>query len=244
LRWHHPELGLVSPAEFIPLAEETGLIVPIGRWVLKEACRQLTRWRSSGYDIPSVSVNVSARQFADRSFVGTVTKIIQESEIDPGRLDLELTESVMTGDVEIALETLRGLKAIGVTLSIDDFGTGYSSLAYLRNLPIDTLKIDQTFVRQMHSNKKDAAIVSTIIALAGFLGFDTVAEGVETDEHAKILDGFGCTQLQGYWITKPLSSGDFISFIGNSSRHNQGANVSASTRTPRELAQARIRLNQ
>lgn len=175
LRWRHPEIGLVSPADFIPIAEETGLIIQIGRWVLREACLQLAEWRELGHDIPGVSVNVSARQFADRSFVATVRGIINEVGIDPKRVDLELTESIMTGDVEVALQTLQGLKAIGVTLSIDDFGTGYSSLAYLRNFPIDTLKIDQTFVRQMHTSDKDAAIVSTIIALAGYLGFGTVA---------------------------------------------------------------------
>jgi diguanylate cyclase (GGDEF)-like protein/PAS domain S-box-containing protein len=213
LRWHHPRLGVVSPAQFIPLAEESGLIVPIGRWVLREACRQLTAWRAAGHDVPAVSVNVSVRQFADRSFVASVRGIIEETGIEPARLDLELTESIMTGDVEVALQTLQGLKAIGVTLSIDDFGTGYSSLAYLRNFPIDTLKIDQTFVRQMHANEKDAAIVSTIIALAGNLGFATVAEGVESAEHAELLGGFGCTQLQGYWIARPLPGEAFIAFV-------------------------------
>jgi EAL domain-containing protein (putative c-di-GMP-specific phosphodiesterase class I) len=225
LRWKHPSIGFVSPAEFIPLAEETGLIMPIGRWVLQEACRQLTEWRANGHDIPTVSVNVSARQFADRAFVTIVRKIIEDSGVEPERLDLELTESIMTGDVETALATLRGLKSLGVTLSIDDFGTGYSSLAYLRNFPIDTLKIDQTFVRHMDANEKDAAIVSTIIALAENLGFDTVAEGVETAEHAHILGQFGCTQLQGYWITKPLPGRDFISFV----EKTQGATVAVSS---------------
>ncbi|MGE4221173.1 MAG: putative bifunctional diguanylate cyclase/phosphodiesterase [Alphaproteobacteria bacterium] len=213
LRWRHPEHGLVGPVEFVPLAEESGLIVPIGRWVLREACQQLARWRAEGHDVPAVSVNVSARQFADRAFVNTVRNIVAEAGIEPGRLDLELTESIMTGDVELALATLQGLKNIGVTLSIDDFGTGYSSLAYLRNFPIDTLKIDQTFVRQMHTSEKDSAIVSTIIALASNLGFDTIAEGVEIEEHAHLLDSFGCTQLQGYWIAKPLAGDDFIAFV-------------------------------
>jgi len=213
LRWRHPDHGLVGPVEFVPLAEESGLIVPIGRWVLREASRQLAQWRAEGHDVPGVSVNVSARQFADRAFVQTVQSIVNEAGIEPGRLDLELTESIMTGDVELALETLQGLKSIGVTLSIDDFGTGYSSLAYLRNFPIDTLKIDQTFVRQMHTSEKDSAIVSTIIALASNLGFDTIAEGVEIAEHAQLLDSFGCTQLQGYWIAKPLPGSDFIAFV-------------------------------
>ncbi|HEY1721674.1 MAG TPA: EAL domain-containing protein [Magnetospirillaceae bacterium] len=213
LRWNHPAQGLVNPAQFIPLAEETGLIVPIGRWVLREACRQLVAWRGEGHEVPSISVNVSMRQFADRSFVAMVRTIIEETGIEAARLDLELTESVMTGDVETALATLQGLKAIGVTLSIDDFGTGYSSLAYLRNFPIDTLKIDQTFVRQMHTSAKDAAIVSTIIALADNLGFDTVAEGVESEAHAQLLGGFGCKQLQGFWIAKPLPGVDFIGFL-------------------------------
>ena len=213
LRWNHPTLGRVSPAQFIPLAEESGLIVPIGRWVLREACRQLMSWQSQGHDVPGVSVNVSVRQFADRSFVNTVRAIIAETGIQPQCLDIELTESIMTGDVEVALETLRGLKSLGVTLSIDDFGTGYSSLAYLRNFPIDTLKIDQTFVRQMHANEKDAAIVSTIIALAENLGFATVAEGVETAEHARMLGRFGCNQLQGYWIAEPLPEQAFVAFV-------------------------------
>jgi diguanylate cyclase (GGDEF)-like protein/PAS domain S-box-containing protein len=221
LRWHHGELGVVNPVHFIPIAEESGLIVPIGRWVLREACRQLTRWRAVGLDVPSVSVNVSVRQFADRSFVNTVRAIIEESGIEPARLDLELTESVMTGDVEVALQTLRGLKSLGVTLSIDDFGTGYSSLAYLRNFPIDTLKIDQTFVRQMHASKKDSAIVSTIIALAANLGFGTVAEGVESAEHARMLDRYGCKQLQGFWIAEPLPGLEFVAFIEKKKRRDR-----------------------
>ena len=228
LRWRHPHLGMISPAQFIPIAEETGLIVPIGRWVLREACRQLHEWRAAGHDVPGISVNVSVRQFADRSFVNSVRGIVEETGIEPARLDLELTESIMTGDVEVAMRTLQGLKALGVTLSIDDFGTGYSSLAYLRNFPIDTLKIDQTFVRQMHTNRKDSAIVSTIVALAANLGFATVAEGVETEEHAAMLDRFGCNQLQGFWIAQPLPGEDFVAFIekaksGALPRRNGGA---------------------
>jgi EAL domain-containing protein (putative c-di-GMP-specific phosphodiesterase class I) len=218
LRWRHPVTGMANPADFIPLAEETGLIIPIGRWVLQEACMQLKKWQSEGHEIPSVSVNVSARQFADRAFIDIVGKIMSETGVDPACVDLELTESVMTGDVEGAIQTLRGLKALGVTLSIDDFGTGYSSLAYLRNFPIDTLKIDQTFVRHMDNNEKDAAIVSTIIALADNLGFDTVAEGVESAAHADMLNAFGCTQLQGYWITKPLAGPDFAAFVQKNAR--------------------------
>jgi EAL domain-containing protein (putative c-di-GMP-specific phosphodiesterase class I) len=206
-------MGMVNPADFIPLAEETGLIVPIGRWILMEACQQLKKWQTAGHNIPSVSVNVSARQFADRAFIDIVAKTIADVGINPAHLDLELTESVMTGDVEAAIQTLRSLKALGVTLSIDDFGTGYSSLAYLRNFPIDTLKIDQTFVRHMDENEKDAAIVSTVIALADNLGFKTVAEGVESAKHASMLNEFGCTQLQGYWITKPLPGDAFAAFV-------------------------------
>jgi len=213
VRWRHPTLGLVSPAQFIPLAEETGLIIGIGRWVLQKACRQLMAWRAKGLDLPSVSVNVSARQFAEPGFVETVARVLDDSGLPPDSLDLEITETVMSGDVERAVRTLQELKDMGVTLSMDDFGTGYSSLNYLKAFPIDTLKIDQTFVRGVMDSDKDSAIVSTVIALAANLGFETVAEGVETAEQAAFLAGRGCDVLQGYHIGRPMPAGAFADFI-------------------------------
>ena len=205
-------MGMVNPAEFIPIAEETGLIVPIGRWVLRRACLQMVRWLRNGMDIPSVSVNVSVRQFQDPAFVVSVAQILEETGLSPSRLDLEITESVMSGDVTRAVAILHELKDLGVTLSMDDFGTGYSSLNYLKTFPIDTLKIDQTFVRDAARNPKDAAIVTTIVTLAQNLGFSVVAEGVETSDHADLLRDMGCHTFQGYWIAKPLPAAEFGGF--------------------------------
>jgi EAL domain-containing protein (putative c-di-GMP-specific phosphodiesterase class I) len=218
LRWRHPMHGLVSPARFIPLAEETGLILAIGRWVLRQACEDLMRWQAQGLDLPSVSVNVSPRQFSDGTFVPTVRQVLEQTGIAPGRLDLEVTESVMTGDVERAVAILQQLKDVGVTLSMDDFGTGYSSLNYLKTFPIDTLKIDQTFVRDVTGNTKDAAIATTIITLAMNLGFSVVAEGVETAEQAAFLRSRGCHVFQGYWIARPLPEEAFKAFIRGEDR--------------------------
>lgn len=213
IRWHHPVYGMVSPAEFVPIAEETGLIVPIGRWVLRRACVQLVNWLRSDIGVPSVSVNVSLRQFQDPGFVASVRQILDETGLDPVRLDLEITESVMTGDVSRAVTILRELKDLGVTLSMDDFGTGYSSLTWLKTFPIDTLKIDQTFVRDLSGSGRDAAIVTTIITLARNLGFGVVAEGVEHTKHVDLLREMGCDAFQGYWIARPLPPRDFADFV-------------------------------
>ncbi|WP_413205251.1 EAL domain-containing protein [Rhodospirillum sp. A1_3_36] len=213
IRWHHPEIGIVNPAEFIPLAEESGLIVPMGRWTLREACVRLMEWRSEGLFLPSVSVNVSPRQFQDHTLVDTVRQTLSETGMDPSSLDLEITESVMTGDVEHAVGTLRALKDLGVTLSIDDFGTGYSSLNYLKTFPIDTLKIDQTFIRDVLASGKDAAIVSTIITLAQNLGFDVVAEGVETLGQAAFLTSQSCHHYQGFLYGRPLPPSEFSQYL-------------------------------
>jgi EAL domain-containing protein (putative c-di-GMP-specific phosphodiesterase class I) len=169
-------------------------------------------------DLPSVSVNVSPRQFSDGTFVPTVRQVLEQTGIAPGRLDLEVTESVMTGDVERAVAILQQLKDVGVTLSMDDFGTGYSSLNYLKTFPIDTLKIDQTFVRDVTGNTKDAAIATTIITLAMNLGFSVVAEGVETAEQAAFLRSRGCHVFQGYWIARPLPEEAFKAFIRGEDR--------------------------
>ncbi len=214
IRWPHPRLGLVSPMQFIPLAEDSGLIVPMGRWILREACRLMQGWRAAGIAPTSISVNVSPRQFSDQGLIDTIAQALEETGLPPACLDLEITESVMSGDVERVIATLEALKAMGVTLSVDDFGTGYSSLNYLKTFPIDTLKIDQTFVRDlMAPSGKEAAICSTIITLARNLGFSTVAEGVETLEHAALLADMGCDALQGYWFSRPLPADDFESYL-------------------------------
>jgi len=222
IRWRHPTRGLISPAEFIPLAEESGLIIPIGRWTLATACQQMMDWRQKGLAPPSISVNVSARQFNDSALIETVRETLKRTGLPGECLDLEITESVMTGDVERAVITLSTLKAMGVTLSMDDFGTGYSSLNYLKTFPIDTLKIDQTFVRDLGLNPKDTAIVATIVSLARNLGFKVVAEGVETDAQAELLRENNCRLFQGYWISRPLAVDDFTAYLGQSWPGNPG----------------------
>jgi len=213
IRWRHPRLGLVSPGDFIPLAEDSGLIIPMGRWTLATACEQYMVWKAQGIAPPSVSVNVSMRQFTDSSLLESVRDVLDRTGVPPGCLDLEITESVMTGDVESAVATLNALKTLGVTLSIDDFGTGYSSLNYLKTFPIDTLKIDQTFVRDVSHDSKDAAIVTTIVTLARNLGFSVVAEGVESQEQLAFLIKSDCPLFQGYLISKPLPVAEFTKFL-------------------------------
>ncbi|AWK85069.1 putative bifunctional diguanylate cyclase/phosphodiesterase [Azospirillum thermophilum] len=213
IRWRHPVRGLVSPAEFIPLAEETGLIWEIGAWTLREACLRLSGWLRRGLPVGSVSVNLSPRQFQDARLVGFVRSVIEGTGVPPERVELELTEGAMIGDIEKAVTILNELKDVGVRLSIDDFGTGYSSLAYLKRFPIDTLKIDRSFVRDIVKSSTDPAIVGTIVNLADSLGFDTIAEGVETTEQADMLMQQRCTRIQGYLISRPLDVPAFERFL-------------------------------
>jgi diguanylate cyclase (GGDEF)-like protein/PAS domain S-box-containing protein len=213
IRWHHPTRGLISPAEFIPLAEETGLIWEIGCWTLVEACRRLAGWIARGVPVPRVSVNLSARQFQDARLVAFVKNVVDSTGIPAGQLELELTEGAMIGDIEKAVGILVGLKDIGVKLSIDDFGTGYSSLAYLKRFPIDTLKIDRSFVNDIVRSATDPAIVGTIVKLADSLGFDTIAEGVETMEQAAMLRRQRCSRIQGYLVSRPLDVAAFEAFV-------------------------------
>jgi diguanylate cyclase (GGDEF)-like protein len=201
--WNHPGLGQVSPTKFIPLAEETGLIIPLGEWVLRTACKQLHAWQSRGHDL-TIAVNISAIQFRERNFVETVSKIILEAGIDPATLELEITESVAMNEVEKTLERMTELKQLGVQIAIDDFGTGYSSLAYLKRFPIHTLKIDRSFVMKTPQDKEDQAIVKAVIALAHILGLQVVAEGVETQEQATYLRSEGCEFLQGFHFSRPV----------------------------------------
>ncbi len=210
LRWQHPQRGFVSPGEFIPLAEETGLIIPVGQWVLQTACEQLNAWRhGSGKRDIVVAVNVSAKQFRQADFVTQVQRVLLESGAKPSHLKLELTESTVLENVEDTIAKMRALKLLGISFSMDDFGTGYSSLQYLKRLPLDQIKIDQSFVRDIASDPNDAAIVQTIIAMTEALGLDVIAEGVETKEQQEFLDLRGCHAFQGYLFGRPLPVGQF-----------------------------------
>ena len=201
IRWRHPTRGLVSPATFIPIAEETGLIVPIGEWVLRGACRQVRMWIDAGMTPVRVSVNLSARQFRHADLASVVRSAIDESLLQPGYLELELTESAVMDDAEKSVATMQVLSTMGVHISIDDFGTGYSSLSYLRRFPLDKLKIDRSFVRDLLTNPDDVSIVKAIISLAHNLRLRVVAEGVETAEQLAYLRELGCDQYQGFFCS-------------------------------------------
>ncbi|HZW24641.1 MAG TPA: EAL domain-containing protein [Gallionella sp.] len=217
IRWEHPERGVVSPAQFIPLAEETGLILPIGQWVLETACAQLKSWQQSPLTCELVlAVNVSAKQFRQTDFVAQVKAVVQRHAIDPKLLKLELTESLLLETIEDTIATMNALNEIGVQFSLDDFGTGYSSLQYLKQLPLDQLKIDQSFVRDLVTDSSDKAIVRTIIAMANSLGLNVIAEGVETEEQRERLQGKGCAHYQGYLFGKPLPIGQFETLLKQS----------------------------
>ncbi|MGA8862296.1 MAG: PAS domain S-box protein [Gallionella sp.] len=224
LRWNHPVHGLISPVKFIPLAEESGLILPIGLWVLQTACAQLKAWQDNVLtrDL-TLAVNVSARQFRQADFVLQVQQVLQQSGAKPSLLKLELTESIVLENVEDTIAKMRELKLLGVSFSMDDFGTGYSSLQYLKRLPLDQIKIDQSFVRDIATDPNDAAIVQTIIAMTEALGLHVIAEGVETREQLEFLDLRGCHAFQGYLFSRPVPLGQFEAVLrekSNSSRHS------------------------
>ena len=207
VRWQHPTRGLVPPLAFIPLAEETGLIIPLGRWVLETACRQAAKWRATRSALDDkplfVSVNLSARQFMQADLVGDVADVLAETGLDAGSLDIEITESVLMDQSETGIRTLRRLRALGVRLVLDDFGTGYSSLSYLKHLPLDTIKIDRSFVAGIEE-KADRSIVQAVVALAHGLGIGVVAEGIETERQAERLLALGCDLGQGYLFSRPV----------------------------------------
>jgi diguanylate cyclase (GGDEF)-like protein len=204
VRWQHPQLGLVPPSEFIPLAEDTGLIVPIGEWVLRTACLQGRRWRDEGFAPIQIAVNICGRQFHDQDLSETVIRILDETGFPPANLELELTESSVMQNADFASGVLTRLKSMGIKISIDDFGTGFSSLVSLKRLPIDTLKIDRTFVRDATSDNDDAALVMAIITLAHNLRLKVIAEGVETEDQLKFLQLLRCDEIQGFLFSKPL----------------------------------------
>jgi EAL domain-containing protein (putative c-di-GMP-specific phosphodiesterase class I) len=213
LRWHHPELGAVSPAEFIPVAETTGLIVAMGEWVLRTAMQQLKTWLAEGLPPLTMAVNLSSVQFRHVDLPESVTTILQEAQVPAHLLELELTESVAMNDPLAAIEVMNQLHERGVRMSIDDFGTGYSSLSYLKRFPVYKLKIDQSFVRDLTDDSEDRAIVVAIIGLARSLGFQTIAEGVETEGQLTFLREQGCDEAQGYWHSKPVPAAAFEAFV-------------------------------
>lgn len=213
LRWQHPGRGLVSPGQFIPIAEDSGLIVPIGEWVMREACRQTHAWRQAGLPAITVAVNLSALQFQRADLLDTVSQALTASGLAPEWLELELTESILIQDTDSALRTVRQLRAMGLRLSIDDFGTGYSSLSYLQKLAVHTLKIDQSFVRGLASDADSAAIVRAVVQLAHSLKLNTIAEGVETDFQLAFLRNQGCDQVQGYYFSRPLPAIEFAHLL-------------------------------
>ncbi|MBA3513998.1 MAG: EAL domain-containing protein [Pyrinomonadaceae bacterium] len=214
-RWRHPEFGLVSPLDFIPVAEESGQIVAIGQAVLEEACRQARSWQENHRTDPPlfVSVNLSVKQFRQPGLVNHISRLLAEFKLAPRCLKLEITESVFTENIEAAVQLLKQLRNLGVQLSIDDFGTGYSSLSYLHRFPIDTLKIDRSFVSQMAESEENFEIVRTIVVLAQNLGMDVVAEGVETHDQLALLRQLGCESGQGVLFSYPLGVGEIDQFI-------------------------------
>jgi len=227
IRWSHPELGMISPDQFIPLAEESGLILPLGEWVIRRACRQLQEWREGGYLPLRLSVNLSSRQFMQADLVDMVQRILEETGVDPKYLELELTESMLMADAQQSIEKLHGFRKLGLTLSIDDFGTGYSSLAYLKKFPIQTLKIDRSFIRDLGLDSDNDAIVKATVAMANSLNLKVIAEGVESRIQVDILNSYKCQEVQGYLFSKPLNSADFALYMKGHGFSNLGPLIEA-----------------
>ena len=219
LRWDNPELGSISPAQFIPLAEETGLIVPIGMWVLQTACAQNVAWQRQGLPAVCMSVNLSMRQLSDENLVKEIAAVLEETGMDPKLLELEVTESMIMHNSERAVRVLTEIKALGVRLAIDDFGTGYSSLAHLKRFPIDTLKVDRSFIRELPRDTEDRAIAEAIIAMGKTLSLTVVAEGVETPEQQAFLSDRSCDEMQGFYFSKPIAPEDFAGLTARPRPH-------------------------
>ena len=210
LRWHHPYQGLIGPNQFIPQAEENGMIIPIGEWVLRAASRQAKYWEKQGFPAPHVAVNLSARQIHHGNLPALIQDILKRTHLDPDNLKLELTETFLIHETDDTLKTLRELKAMGVHLYIDDFGAGYASLRYLKSFPVDGIKLDQSLIQQLPQSPNDAAIVKAIISLGKALGLQVIAEGVETQAQVDFLEEHGCDAMQGYWIAPPLPAHESV----------------------------------
>jgi diguanylate cyclase len=213
IRWTHPTRGVVSPAQFIPIAEDCGLILPIGNWVLRQACKQARAWVDAGLPMATMAVNVSAKEFRNQNFVGELFEVLSETGLDPTSLELELTESVLMKHSESAASTLHTLREKGVQVAVDDFGTGYSSLSYLRKFPVDALKIDQSFVGEITAGGDDASIVSAVISMARSLKLRVIAEGVETLEQLSFLKAQECDEAQGYYFSRPVVAQQFAELL-------------------------------
>jgi len=213
LRWQHPDLGMVSPAQFIPLAEETGLIIPIGKWVLRTACTQNMAWQKQGLPPLCMAVNLSPRQFADDDLVKDVAEILREIGMRAELLELELTESMVMQNPDRAVKILSAIKDLGVRLAIDDFGTGYSSLAQIKRFPIDTLKVDRSFIREIPQVAEDSAIAEAIINMGKTLSLTVIAEGVETKEQKQFLRDHDCDEMQGFYFSKPIEATKFAELL-------------------------------
>ena len=224
VRWNHPDLGIIPPGKFIPLAEETGLIVPLGEWILRESCRQASAWQEKGYPSLFLSVNISVRQLEDLHFVDKVKTILHETGLNPKWLELEITESVLA-NVKSTIPVLKEIRKLGIHISVDDFGTGYSSLSYIKELPIDTLKIDQSFVKDIHTNKESKEIAKAIINLANSIGLNVIAEGIELKEHVDELSKDGYILGQGYYYSRPLKVEAFEDFMKTVHKHRKGHGV-------------------
>jgi EAL domain-containing protein (putative c-di-GMP-specific phosphodiesterase class I) len=215
IRWYPDNNEAIPPAQFIPIAEETGLIVPIGKWVINAVCSQMATWREQGIELVPVAINLSARQFEDQHLDREIVRALNVAELDPGLLELELTERVIMSDAEETRLKLETLKSIGVRISIDDFGTGYSSLSYLKRFPIDALKIDRSFVKDLCQGSVDEGIVRAIIALAASLNLTTVAEGVETRLQESLLRTMGCDWYQGFLFGRPQPAAQIVSVLSS-----------------------------
>ena len=220
LRWRHPERGIVSPAEFVPVLEETGLIVYVGEWAIRRACQDLKGWQSAGLKVGPVSVNLSARQFRQQALEARIRALVNAVGVDPSLIELEITESYLMQDPDQAIRVMRSLTETGFRIAIDDFGTGYSSLAYVTQFPVSALKVDRSFVRDMSRDKSDATVVRTIIEMAHSLGFTVIAEGVETEEQATMLQLLRCEQAQGYLFNRPMPAHELIRLYGRPAPHS------------------------
>jgi diguanylate cyclase (GGDEF)-like protein len=225
IRWEHPELGLISPAEFIPLAEDTGLIIPIGEWVLREACEQNRRWQQQRLAPFRVAVNISARQFQQADISKIVVRALDAARMSPEQLELELTESSIMNNVEFAVKALKDLKQMGVEITVDDFGTGFSSLSHLKRLPIDALKIDQSFIRDVTTDADDAALVMAVVTLGHNMRLKVIAEGVETEEQLKFLHLLRCDEVQGYLFSHPVAAEEIARMLTKAGRSKRGLRI-------------------